>query len=205
MVTSSSFKKNSSEPVEAQKRDSVQYVVDEDITTLTKRMAAGDEDAYRRFFREYFPRLCAYANKLTTGDEALMQDVVQNALLRVTRHLKPFDNNDEFWSWLVLLLRCAFLDIVRSKKRYTGLMNNYAIHHELNTAPTRVSLETSEALHSAIHRLRPRERALLIAKYQDGDSYRDIASNLGISEKAVESRLSRLREKLKTILIKSKK
>lgn len=174
--------------------------MDEDVPALTRRMAADDQAAYRRFFAEYFPRLCAYAKKLTSGNESLAQDIVQDTLLRVVRYIKPMGSADELWCWLVLLLRCAFIDAVRREKRYHGLLESYTVNVELDSAPTRISLHNSDALHNALRRLRKCERQLLLAKYEEDASYREIAEQLGISEKAVESRLGRLRAKLKSYL-----
>ena len=47
----------------------------------------------------------------------------------------------------------------------------------------------------------PEERELVEAKYFDRRSVRDIAQGLGTSEKAIESRLVRLRRKLKVALL----
>ncbi|MEM1223579.1 MAG: RNA polymerase sigma factor [Verrucomicrobiota bacterium] len=174
--------------------------MDEDVPTLTRRMAAGDEAAYRSFFAEYFPRMCTYGSKLTSGNEALAQDLVQDTLLRVVRNIKPMDSADELWCWLVLLLRCSFIDAVRKHKRYSSLLESYALNLELGSAPTKISLSNSEALYRALQRLRKEERKLLLAKYYDDSSYSEIASVLGISEKAIESRLGRLRRKMKTYL-----
>lgn len=176
------------------------YAVDEDVHALTSHMAANDQAAYRRFFSEYFPRLCAYANKLTVGNDALAEDVVQDTLLRVVRHIKPMASADELWCWLVLLLRCAFIDGVRKEKRYHELLECYSVNRELESAPTPISLQNSESLHKALERLKKGERKLLLAKYQEEATYSEIAVCLGISEKAVESRLGRLRLKLKSYL-----
>ncbi|MEO0796332.1 MAG: sigma-70 family RNA polymerase sigma factor [Verrucomicrobiota bacterium] len=174
--------------------------MDEDIATLTRRMASLDEDAYRRFFREYFSRLHAYARKLTHGNEMLAQDITQETLLRVNRNIKPIESSEELWCWLVLLMRCSFIDAVRKEQRYRGLLDDFTVEVEIGSSPAGRSIESSEALHAALKRLRPKERKLLLAKYQDGESCREIAVGLGLSEKAVESRLSRLRGKLKTML-----
>jgi DNA-directed RNA polymerase specialized sigma24 family protein len=45
------------------------------------------------------------------------------------------------------------------------------------------------------------ERRLVEAKYRDRRSVRDLAEELNLSEKAVESRLVRIRHKLKTAIL----
>ncbi len=179
------------------------HIVDEGIGTLTRAMVGLNDDAYRRFFREYFPRLNAYARHLTGGNEALAEDVTQETLLRVVRHIRPIESAEEFWCWLVLLLRCAFLDAIRKERRYQTLLGNYAVAAEIQSSPARPTIEGNEALSAALHRLRRRERQVFLAKYLDDESCESIAQSVGLSAKAVESRLGRIRTKLKSILPRS--
>lgn len=179
------------------------HIVDEGIGALTRALVRLDDDAYRRFFREYFPRLRAYARHLTGGNAALAEDVTQETLLRVVRHVRPIDSSEEFWCWLVLLLRCAFLDAIRKERRYETLLGSYAIAAEINSSPARPTIEGNEALSAALRHLRRRERQVFLAKYRDDETYDTIAQSLGLSPKAVESRLGRIRAKLKSILPRS--
>ncbi|MCF3648656.1 RNA polymerase sigma factor [Synoicihabitans lomoniglobus] len=174
--------------------------MDEGIGALTRAMGRLEEDAYRRFFHEYFPRLRAYAHRLTQGNTILADDVTQDTFLRVVRHIRPINSSEELWCWLVLLSRCAFLDAVRKERRYLSLLHNYEIDAEIQSSPSRNTIEGHEALSAALRRLHQRERQMLLAKYRDDETNHSIARSHGLSPKAVESRLSRIRAKLKTIL-----
>lgn len=176
------------------------HIVDEDIANLTRAMSSGDVSAFRRFFASYFQRLYTYSNRLTQGNQALAEDVCQEVLLRIARNVKKFETEEAFWCWIVLLARCSFIDAIRKERRYSTLLENYKTEHEITLSPAGKSIDSAEALHCALMRLRPNERRLLLAKYQDEESYREIAQTFGLSEKAVESRLSRLRSKLRDIL-----
>ncbi len=180
--------------------DAPSHIVDEGVGTLTRAMVRLDEEAYRRFFREYFPRLRAYARQLTQHNEALADDVTQETFLRVVRHIRPIHSAEELWCWLVLLLRCAFLDAVRKESRHRALLNTYQVDAEIQSSPSRNTIAGHEALTAALHRLRHRERRLLVAKYHEDQSYDAIARQHGLSAKAVESRLGRIRAKLKAVL-----
>jgi len=178
----------------------VSHVVDEGIASLSRRMAAMDEEAFRRFFREYYPRLHGYSLKLAGGNHPLAEDVTQETLLRVARHIKPVESSEEFCCWLVLLTRCAFIDALRKERRYRDLLDSVRLENEIAASPAGRSIGASESLHAALRRLRPRERRLLLAKYRDEESYESIASDLGLSAKAVESRLARVRKKVRSLL-----
>ena len=57
-----------------------------------------------------------------------------------------------------------------------------------------------ELTRRALLSLTPRDAEILLMKYGERLSYREIASHLGITEKAVERRLQRAREQLRGAL-----
>jgi RNA polymerase sigma factor (sigma-70 family) len=62
--------------------------------------------------------------------------------------------------------------------------------------------ERHELTHQALARLAPRDAEILLFKYGQRWSYRQIAQRLGITEKAVDARMQRAREKLRIELSK---
>ena len=56
---------------------------------LTRGMAAGHRDAVEAFYRQYFDYLYGVARRETGRDEAFCLDVVQEAVLRIIRNIKP--------------------------------------------------------------------------------------------------------------------
>src|SRR5688572_15684288 len=78
-----------------------------DIATLTERLAAGNEDAFRQFHAAYFDRLVRYLIVVTHGDEEAARDALQETFMRVVRHARRFDSEEAFWSWLTVLARSA--------------------------------------------------------------------------------------------------
>ena len=63
------------------------------------------------------------------------------------------------------------------------------------------ALALSETLGEALAALRPEERELMQAAYVDGRPLQELADASGLTYKAVESRLARLRQKLKEQLL----
>ena len=60
--------------------------------------------------------------------------------------------------------------------------------------------ERSAAVHAALGRLSPGDRALLYRKYYSLPSTAQIASELGMTARAVEGRLYRLKKQLRRML-----
>lgn len=161
-----------------------------------------DENAYRTFHEAYFPRLYRYLLVVAAGDEEAAREAVQSTFLRVVRYIKPFDEESRFWNWLTVLARTALADQRRKRSRYRAFLDRFTGHARMEAevrpaSAGRADAQLLSALEQCVGRLPPDERELVQRKYFGRESVRDIATSLQISEKAVESRLTRVRLKLK--------
>jgi RNA polymerase sigma-70 factor (ECF subfamily) len=174
------------------------------IEVLTRRMTEGDEMAWCTFYDAYFDRLWRYLLVVAAGREDAAREALQGALVRVTRHIKVFRDEDIFWSWLTVLARSAFADETKKRRRYFSFLNRFTRHTSvvLDGANDR---QADERLKNLLERhvalLPPDERSLVEQKYYAHHGVREIADTLQMTEKAVESKLSRVRKKLKDAVL----
>jgi RNA polymerase sigma factor (sigma-70 family) len=84
---------------------------------LTAAMAAGDPAAVEAFYRRYFDRLYAWARQATRRDEAFCLDVVQDAVLRVVRTVRPASGEAQLVAWLKLVVRTTAYDRLKADRR----------------------------------------------------------------------------------------
>jgi len=174
---------------------------------LTRGLVARDDAAFREFHASYFDRLLRYQLVLSRGDEHAAQEALQETLLRVVPHARRFDDADAFWCWLTVLARSAAADIRRKRNRYWRLLASYAsslIQTRTPFAVDETDARLQQLLSSSLGELTPDERSLVEGKYLRRASVRELASENGLTEKAIESRLLRarrlLREKILTKL-----
>ncbi len=170
------------------------------LAVLTRRMAAGGEEAFREFHAAWFQRLFRYVFVLMRGDEAAACDVSQETLLRVVKHVRAFEGEDEFWSWLTCLARSAAADHGRKVSRYRRLLEK--LSGEAPTPAPEPELDLNETLQRGLVQLADEDRDLLQQKYSDGASVRQMAERAGASESAIESRLARARRELRAIIFR---
>jgi RNA polymerase sigma-70 factor (ECF subfamily) len=174
-----------------------------DVPVLTSRMARGDEAAFHEFYKLYFNRLLRYLLVVTHGQEEIAREALQLAFMRVARHVRKFDSETAFWNWLAVLGRNCAVDELRKRTRQQGLLARFfqqrpaAADSKSSDADARLE----ELLHHGLAGLPNDERALLERKYFSGETVRALADEWQITEKAMESRLLRLREKLKTTVL----
>jgi len=178
------------------------------VPALTRQMVAGEELAYRAFYDAYFNRLLRYLLVVTAGDEDAAGEALQSALVRVVRHVRVFPSDAVFWSWLTVLARTALSDHTRRRRRYFAFLDRFARRARVQQATADVSeadARLASLLESGLAALPFDERRLLEAKYFERRSVRELAAELDHSEKAVESRLLRIRRKLKAGILEGLK
>jgi RNA polymerase sigma-70 factor, ECF subfamily len=175
-----------------------------DVAALTRRMAGGDELAYRTFYDAYFDRLSRYLLVVTAGDEDSAREALQAALVRVVRHIRVFPNDAVFWSWLTVLARSALSDQTRKRRRYLAFLDRFTQHARVEQDASDDGQPDARLLASldrSVAALPSDERQLVERKYFARRPVREIAQELQTSEKAVESRLVRVRRKLKDAVL----
>jgi RNA polymerase sigma-70 factor (ECF subfamily) len=159
--------------------------------------------AYRTFYDAYFGRVSRYLLVVTAGNEEAMREALQETFRRVVKHIRVFRDETIFWSWLTVLARSALTDEGRKRRRYLAFLDRFTRHTVSETVGESDdrSGRLGEALQQNLARLPADERELLEWKYFERHPVRAIAERLQTSEKAVESRLGRIRKKLKTAVL----
>lgn len=175
------------------------------IALLTRLLAKGDEEAFREFHALYFDRLYHFLLVVVEGNEDHARDALQETLLRVLRYVRVFEKEEIFWCWLKALARSAARDAGRKQRRYIALLRNFALSprdYLSEPAGSEEALRMSALLAQSLEELDPEDRRLVESKYLQGGTIRELSAQTGLSDKAVESRLSRLRRQLREKLLK---
>jgi len=174
----------------------------QDVHGLTLAIRRGDPNAFSRFYDLYSFRLYRFLLVLAHGDENEAREVCQAVLIKLARRFEVFDEEPALWAWLSTLAKNAFIDHYRAEQRRNKLVS-------LETLPAGFGVETdsehqlSEILRDALTTLIPEERELIQAAYVDEQPLQELAEASGLTYKAVESRLARLRQKLKKHLLRN--
>lgn len=175
-----------------------------DVAKLTRSLAKGDEAAFREFHARYFNRLYQFLLVVARGQDHEAQEALQETLLRVARYGRAFKSEDKFWCWLKTVAHNAARDGGRKRLRYSVLLRNFALGRFGNsgelTSPDNDRL--SGLLAECLDGLPPEDRHLLEGKYLDKATVRELAGLTSLTERAVESRLGRLRRQLRETLLK---
>jgi RNA polymerase sigma-70 factor (ECF subfamily) len=167
-----------------------------ELRRLTRAIRGGDEAAFGRFYDLYSLRIYKHLLVLARGDEETAREVLQTVLLKVSKRFEVFEDKGQLWAWLRQVARNAFVDSCRARKRTPDFVSLDALGSE----PAEALAEEDRlgtALRMALDGLEAADRELIKAVYVDGQGLQEIADETGQTYKAIESRLGRLRRKVK--------
>ena len=170
-----------------------------DVRAMTRGIREGREDAFEVFYSGYADRMYRYLLVSAKGDEERARDVLQDALLRVVRHLPPLDAPDDLWRYLAVIMRSALVDQARRAARHPGSL---AAREE----PARESEEKANdhlflLLDDALAALPADDRRVVEEHYFQGASQAEIAGRVESSLKALAMRLFRLRRRMRDFIL----
>jgi len=98
--------------------------------------------------------------------------------------------------------RNAARDANRKQRRYWSMLERFTQRVEVE-ASSEIAL--TELLEESVAELDAVERRLIEGKYLEGESVRQLSEQAGLTEKAVESRLLRLRRQLRERILRKLK
>jgi len=173
------------------------------VQLLTRRLAAGDEEAFREFHAQYFTRLHRFLLVVARGNDQEAQDALQETLLSVVRYAREFADEETFWCWLKVVARSAARDGGRKRRRYFALLERFALgrSEDVHSAQPSEDDALRSALADVLDELAPDDRQLVEGKYLEGATVKELSATIGSTDKAVESRLLRLRRLLRERLL----
>ena len=147
-----------------------------------------------RYEKEIFKRCTTYIKEKETAE-----DLTQEILIKVYLQLPRFRKQAKFSTWLYAIIHNTCIDHLRKNaNRNKIIIRQLAdLTEDIPDLDEQVSVEiTTQVLNQLLDQITPEDRLILLLKYQEKQSIKDIHSSLGISESAVKMRLKRAKEKV---------
>ena len=174
---------------------------------LVERAVQGDQKAFRQLVERYQRKVYTIAFGIVRNPDAAM-DVVQDAFVKVHRHLPNFKGDSSFYTWLYRIVVNLCIDRKRRSARAAEVDYDDALAHEdgFTNGPTLASTgienplkaaqrkELVEHMDKALETLSDDHREILLLREVDGLSYDELADTLDIAKGTVMSRLFHARK-----------
>jgi RNA polymerase sigma-70 factor, ECF subfamily len=171
------------------------------VRRVTQGMVAGSQSAFAEFYNVVFDKLYRLLLVQSRGDEDLARELVQAVMIRTARHACAFGNERMLWGWLRQVARSCHVDWLRKKRREPQGISLELFAERPAEETANEDEELLATLETSISELDPDEREVLRLAYYEGVTHQSIAEKLGTSAKAIESRMGRIRQKLRRILL----
>lgn len=157
-----------------------------------------EREAFNDFYREFVPRVAGYVRR-HIHDHELIDEIVQETLLRAYRHGLHLEEGDEHWRWLATVARNLCIDqrALHRNWRESSVEEPETLDltvYDFDPEAHVVAAERQEIVARALARLTERERRLLVQKHIEGRRVREMASHEGVHVEALKSALRRARK-----------
>ena len=164
---------------------------------LMRQIGNGDSAQLALLFERHHQALFRYLLHLS-GDQAVSEDLVQEAFLRVLKHAKSFDPKQTFSVWLFGIARNAYFDLYRKRRveqPATDLAEIRSKEPMLEEVLTRK--QDVQLLSEALERLPENKREVLVLSRFQHMKYEDIARLLRCEVSTVKVRVYRALKELR--------
>lgn len=156
--------------------------------TRTKLTEAEVTSIYRKY-GALMLRRC----RLVLRNDALADDALQNAFIKLIRHGASFREADAKVRWLYRLCDRVCFDVIKKRKSHQ-VRDDRAKHLPLPPQADPVRLQEAMTL---LNTLDEKERRLALMAFLDGMSQGEIGRELGWSRQTVNKKLSALKTRLR--------
>ena len=168
-------------------------------TDIIQQLRTRDEAGIEALLLHYGPLMRYIIAPVLPGAQD-REECLSEAAMRVWSKIDSFDEQKGSWTaWLTAVCRNAALNHARRSAKHE---NNEELSEQLpSPAPTpeedMLRQEREKELYRSIQALSTKERALFYRKYYYLQSTAQIASELGMTQRAVEGKLYRIRRRLR--------
>ncbi|MEZ4755553.1 MAG: RNA polymerase sigma factor [Flavobacteriales bacterium] len=169
---------------------------DEEIVARLQQAMEADRFAvlYDRYSTKVFQKCLGM-----TRNRELAQDLTHDIFVKAFVNLSKFDHRAKFGTWLYSITYNYCLDHLRKDQRYRSEPIEEEVHEGQEEGEDRYEAELFairfDLLEDVLSRLDPADRAMLLMKYQEEHSVKEIMEMLGLGESAVKMRMLRARER----------
>jgi len=163
---------------------------------LVHQAQKGDPNAYTQVVEAYQRPVFNLCYRML-GDPEDAEDAAQETFLRAYDHLKRYDQQRSFTTWLLSIAAHYCIDQLRTR-RMTFLSIDTFPNLDIPDANPSPELayhhhEEQQRVQALLKSLSPQDRAAVVMYYWYDFSYKEIAESLTLTISAVKSRLHRAR------------
>jgi RNA polymerase sigma-70 factor (ECF subfamily) len=183
-----------------------QQLSDQDLVTNTIK----NKQAFAAIVHRYEAPLLRYISRLGCKDASAAQDLLQEIFVKTFVHLNDYDHSLQFSSWIYRIAHNEIVSYFRKEKSRPIVLTRGEDSFLFEHIADDVGLNDQKSLRhsvleiqSAVSRLEPKYRDIIVLKFFEEKSYEEISDILQIPQGTVATLINRAKKKIKIYLEKS--
>lgn len=171
----------------------------DDERLLLQKLKEGSKEAFHELYLEYFQKLCSYISFFTKNSDH-SQDIVQQVMMKIWDKHSEINIGNSLKHYLFRASYNEFINVNKRAKKFSLLEELTLEAYEEIQDDAPYYLQHLELVKREIEKLPPKCKEVFILNKMEGKRYREIAQQLGISEKTVEIHISNAMKKIRTVV-----
>lgn len=158
-----------------------------------------NEDGLCELLKHYRPLMSYIVTPILSNTED-QEECISEVVMKVWDYIDNFDEQkSSFRTWLTAVTRNTALNHLRKISKYAQVdeISEKIVSRDGNPEEIILNKEKKEHLNNILKKLSGKERTLFYRKYYYMQSTAQIAREMGISNRAVEGKLYRIKQKLR--------
>ena len=169
---------------------------------LIRKAQNGDKEAFISIINEHLQMMYKVAKTRLSSEEDI-GDAIQETILAAYKSICVLKNTSYFKTWLIKILINKCNDIISKNKKVIYVEDYYESIENEDLLEAKVSIEENIVFNETLNSLDESYKTVIVLYYVSGFNTREISEILKEKEGTIKSRLSRARQKLKEIYLKS--
>jgi RNA polymerase sigma-70 factor (ECF subfamily) len=160
---------------------------------LIMRLKSGDQTAFELLFHFYYPGLVIYSTQFTT-DRAEAEEIVQDFFVRFWQKHQNILPADSLKNYFFSSVKNSSLNLLKHRKieeKYLKQLNDLSNSHLVYNEDLYLETELQEKIKKAIDLLPEKCREIFIMSRINGLKNEEIATELNLSKRTVETQISK--------------
>jgi len=162
-----------------------------------------DPAYFGELYRRYYTKVYYYClGKVKDRDDAY--DITANTFVKLTKKILGLKNPELFIAWLFKVANNACMDCLKKRGKTVRVEEssfNNLVQDDQGVEKMIMKEAQLNRLDEVLHELDFETKMLIVNKYFNGKSVKDLEKELGLSTSAVKMRLARGREKIASLFL----
>ena len=173
-----------------------------DTQLLKEYVLERSETAFKELVERHLNLVYSTASRYANGDSVMAEDITQMVFTELARKAGDVCRHPALAGWLYTCVRNVAANLKRSEQRRlvrekeacSMLESNQSNEDEV------VWMQVRPVLDEAMHELDEKDRAVVILRFFEQRSLREVGVNVGINENAARMRVDRALDRLRDLL-----